>query len=226
MQAEKAWHSPFPEQGRDPPGCSGHLLAASEHTPDGGGAWKLRFALCLPFPRAPGRRWITTRLLHSHLLLHGQIRGQLHSRRKEWTGQVLLLWWQVALTVLFCFCLGGRRWVPNYLEEWYEWENFSILVQLLEKVRVSPTCMYCFGYQGIHPLLQNSSGLYRVKPICWPQVVVRKVFGAGHHARSPGHLLLPVTLLYGFQESVFKDKVRAGHPRICNELVYNSVIVR
>ena len=97
---------------KGPPGCSGHLLAASKHRPEGGGAWKtLRFALCFPFPRAPGRRWIASRLLHSHLLLHGQIWGQLHSRRKERTGQVLLLWWQVALTVWFCFVLGvGGRY--------------------------------------------------------------------------------------------------------------------
>ena len=51
----------------------------------------VKVCLVFPFPRAPGRRWIAARLLHSHLLLHGQIRGQLHSWRKEWKGQVLLL---------------------------------------------------------------------------------------------------------------------------------------
>lgn len=50
------------------------------------------------------------------------------------------------------------------------------------------------------------------------------MFCAGHQASRPGHLVLPVTLRHGFQESVFKDKVRPGHPRICNELVYNSLI--
>ena len=50
------------------------------------------------------------------------------------------------------------------------------------------------------------------------------MFSAGPQARSPGHLVLPVTLLHGLQESIFKDKVRAGHPRICNALVYNSLI--
>ena len=50
------------------------------------------------------------------------------------------------------------------------------------------------------------------------------MFCAGHQASRPGHLVLPVTLLHGFQESIFKDKVRPGYPRICNELVYNSLI--
>ena len=50
------------------------------------------------------------------------------------------------------------------------------------------------------------------------------MFCAGHQASRPGHLVLPVTLLHGFQESIFKDKVRLGYPRICNELVYNSLI--
>lgn len=50
------------------------------------------------------------------------------------------------------------------------------------------------------------------------------MFSAEPQARSPGHPVLPVTLLHGFQESIFKDNVRARHPRICNELVYNSLI--
>lgn len=116
-------HSP-PRQGGRPLAGQGTCWQGLSMDLSVGGLKMLRFALWFPFSRAPGWWWITTRVLHRHLLLHGQIRGELCSRREERTGEVLLLWWQVALTVLFCLVLGGGTKLL-YLKEWYKWKNLS-----------------------------------------------------------------------------------------------------
>ena len=46
-----------------------------------------------------------------------------------------------------------------------------------------------------------------------------------HQARSPGQLVLrTLKLPDGFQESIFKGKVREGSPRVSHQLVHNSLI--
>ena len=53
----------------------------------------------------------------------------------------------------------------------------------------------------------------------------RAVFISGHQARNPGQLVLKtLELPDGFQESIFKGKMREGPPRVCDQLVHNSLI--
>ena len=50
-------------------------------------------------------------------------------------------------------------------------------------------------------------------------------FIAGHQARSPGQLLLKTPQLPdGFQQSIFKGKVREVCPRVCDQLGHDSLI--
>lgn len=119
----------------------------------GGALTMLKFALWFPFSRTPGWRRITTRVLHSHLLLHRQIWGELCSWRKERTGEVLLLWWQVALTVLFC-SLG----VLNYFmlrNNTNERIQVEVFLQFIQWVKLTPTCRHCFGDWGRHPVVMG-----------------------------------------------------------------------
>jgi hypothetical protein len=44
-------------------------------------------------------------------------------------------------------------------------------------------------------------------------------FIAGHQARSSGQL----ELLDWFSESIFKDQMREGQPRVCDQLLHNSL---
>jgi len=49
-------------------------------------------------------------------------------------------------------------------------------------------------------------------------------FIAGHQARSSGQLVLQTPeLLDWFPESIFKDQMREGQPRVCDQLLHNSV---
>ena len=44
-------------------------------------------------------------------------------------------------------------------------------------------------------------------------------------ARRPGQLVLRIPeLLHGSQQSILEAQVREGHPRVCNQLVHNSLI--
>ena len=49
-------------------------------------------------------------------------------------------------------------------------------------------------------------------------------FVAGHQARSSGQLVFKTPELPdGFPESIFKDQMREGQPRVCDQLLHNSL---
>ena len=73
----------------------------------------------------------------------------------------------------------------------------------------------------------GSAHPWAVKLIYWHRVVVKEsaVFTAGQQARSPGYLVPKKPKLPdGLQQSIFKDKVREWSPRVCDQLVHNSLI--
>ena len=59
-----------------------------------------------------------------------------------------------------------------------------------------------------------------------PGLWQRKVQCLRLHTRSPRQLVLKKPRLQdGFQQSIFKGKMRGGHPRLCDRLIHNSLTV-
>ena len=50
-----------------------------------------------------------------------------------------------------------------------------------------------------------------------------KVLLQGHARRTGGSCLKNPDLPKGFQQSIFKGQVRDGRPRVCDQLVHNSL---
>ena len=100
--------------------------------------------------------------------------------------------------------------------------GISLSFTSLPTLSLSPS----FVSSVIEPKLGSARPLV-VKPIYWCWVVVKES-AASIVRRCTGYLgqlaLKKSELLYGFRQSIFKDKVSEGSPRACDQLVHNSPI--
>lgn len=185
---------------------------ACEHWCGGRGTLKrLRFTLWFPFPRAPGWWWITSRVLHSYLLLHGQIWGELCSWRKERTGQVLLLWWQVVLAVLLCLWQGYQI---TLLKEWYKWKNLGeCFGTTYKKGKVTPTCVSCLGMGQLPLWPWGSQPRAQLQHHCLLGCLVKAIFCCARLRAPILHKLVTwslVDLTCSFRQWVSMKSHKAG----------------